>query len=78
MDRIESARIGMALLLLAAVFAAVVIVGSNEIATHNPIFDRIAAEEAHEENVAKMKPVSDCGFDFGAYNLLTPFAGMAE
>lgn len=78
MDRIESARLGMALLTFAVAMAAVVIVGSNEMAAHNPVLDRIATEEAWKGCEAKARPVSDCGLDFESYELQSLTTPMAE
>ena len=78
MDRIESARMGAALLLFAVLLATVVIVGSNGMAAYNPVLDRIYAEEMNEESVTEAKPASDCGLKLDAYQLLMPATHMTE
>ena len=79
MERIESARMGVVLLLFAVLLAAVVIIGTNEMAAHNPVLDRIAEEELKSGgNIAEAKPASDCDLSFDALHLLTNAAHMAE
>lgn len=78
MDRIESARMGAFMLLFAVVMAVVVIAGSNSMAAHNPVLDRIFSDENSNECIAKAQPDSDCGLDFESGLLVAPVENWVD